>query len=254
MHCPGFLKENRLSLGFHPWRNVMVRWKCGVFVVASIASMAAMGQETVLSDRVYVDPKGFFKIVPPSGWSIREYTADPRGKVDFDATPGTLTAQIKVIGQVSPYQGFEAMLKDVEAQGGRMQARLGGKVDVARFVIDGEPAAKMAFEIPGKLKHVNFSMLRGNCHYTLAYGARPDLFDQYYPVVTKSIESFEPILKERSKEEAARGVVAGAVRRANLYLQLGRKDWARTAVEEGLAYSPANAELLALKKRIEKMP
>ena len=36
-----------------------------------------------LSQTRYVNPKGYFKITPPRGWRIVEYSQDPRGKVAF---------------------------------------------------------------------------------------------------------------------------------------------------------------------------
>jgi hypothetical protein len=227
------------------------KFRFGLLALGLFVAELASGQQAVLSDTPYVDPKGFFKIVPPQGWSIKEYSADPRGKVDFDLAPGPLTAQLKVIGQISPYSGFEALLRDVELQLARMRERHGASTNVDKVTVDGEPAVRATIELPGKLKQLNLQMLRGKSHYTMAYGARPDLFDKYRPLVDKSIESFEPVAKEWSKEEAARHVAAGAIRRANLYIQLGRKDWALKAIEEGLAYSPGNKDLIALKKQIQ---
>lgn len=36
-----------------------------------------------LSQERYQDPQGYFNINPPDGWSIEDYTEDPRGKVAF---------------------------------------------------------------------------------------------------------------------------------------------------------------------------
>ena len=51
-----------------------------------------------LADKLYIDPKGYFKIRPPNGWSISEYSSDPRGKVDFNSSNSSVKAQLKIIG------------------------------------------------------------------------------------------------------------------------------------------------------------
>lgn len=225
----------------------------GATCLVAIAAAAA-AQEGALSGSVYADPKNYFKIVPPNGWSIREYPEDPRGKVDFDVTPGTMAAQLKVIAGASPYASFEALKKDVEVQVRRMQERFGATIDVQTISVDGEPAVRALLQIPGKLKQLNLQYLRGKTHCTFAFGARPDVFEKYESMVSMSIDSFQAIPREWSKEEAARFVVAGAIRRATLYVQMGRKDWAIVAIEEGLAQSPNNPELVQLRRDVQKIP
>jgi hypothetical protein len=222
--------------------------------LALFATTAVLAQEAVLSEKMYVDPKGFFTIVPPRGWAINEYSSDPRGKVDFDVTPGPLAAQLKVIGAASPFDTFEAMVADTEGSAGRMRQRFGGSWTVEKISLDGQPAVKMTGGIPGKSKNLVFQTLRGKSYFTLAYAARVDLFDKHYSTVMTSIESFQPTLKVLSKQEAARHIAASRIRLANLHIQLGRKDWALKAIEEGLAADPGNKELLDLKKQVEKMP
>ncbi len=228
--------------------------KLEIAVFVLFAAATSFAQEAVLSETMYTDPKGFFKIVPPNGWFTNEYSSDPRGKVDFDVTPGPLMAQLKLIAAASPFDGFEALIADSEASAGRMRQRLGATVTVDRITMDEQPAVKMTLLIPGRLKNLTFQMIRGKCYYTLAYGARPDLFDKYYATVMKSIESFLPTPKDLSKQDAARQVAASRIRTAKLHIQLGRKDWALKAIEEGLAHDPENKELLELKKQVERMP
>jgi hypothetical protein len=38
-----------------------------------------------LATKRYIDPKGFFQLVPPTGWKVQEYPQDARRKVAFSA-------------------------------------------------------------------------------------------------------------------------------------------------------------------------
>ena len=61
-----------------------------------------------LADECYVDPKGYFRIVPPAGWRIEEYPDDPRGKVAFHC-PGR-DIDLRVLVNLTEYEGFDDLV------------------------------------------------------------------------------------------------------------------------------------------------
>ena len=75
-----------------------------VFAIWYAESTVAQEAKAQLSRTRYVDPKGFFKIVPPAGWRIREYPQDPRGKVAFMG-PGDVA--LRVLTNPVDFTSFE---------------------------------------------------------------------------------------------------------------------------------------------------
>jgi endonuclease YncB( thermonuclease family) len=65
-----------------------------------------------------------------------------------------------------------------------------------------------------------------------------------------SIATFEALPKKLSAGDARALAVATKIRLARLYIEVGRRDWALTAVKEGLAIDPENKELLQLEAKL----
>jgi len=200
-----------------------------------------------LAQTVYSDPKGFFKIRPPEGWIINEYPTDPRGKVDFNSSNASPKAQLKVIGQTRPSTDFDEFLTDIRIQTNRMQARAGGRVVINEVTKFNVRAVETVFSIPARFKQLQIHVLLGKNYYTFAFGGPPDQFEQCKTIALSSIESFEPIFSESSSDDVLLHIIASHIRKAEIYLSMGRKDWALIAVEEGLSIDGQNRKLLELR-------
>jgi len=209
-------------------------------------------RDIALSQTLYSDPKGFFKIRPPDGWFINEYSSDPRGKVDFNSSNTSSKAQLKIIGATSPFSDFSGLLTDCRNGAERMRARLGGTSSVKEISKFNVKAVEIRFDVPGKFKQLQIQVLLGKNYYTFAFGGSPDQFERHEKVVLRSIETFVPVFKESSGGDSTSHIIASKVRTAELYLSIGRKDWALVVVDEGLKFDKQNKKLLELKDKCVK--
>ncbi|MFA5411495.1 MAG: hypothetical protein WC321_06550 [Candidatus Omnitrophota bacterium] len=205
--------------------------------------------EAGLSQVIYSDPKGFFKIQPPANWLINGYPSDTRGKVDFNSSSASPKAQLKIIGQASPFSDFSALLTDCRNGAERMRMRFGGKIAVNEIEKFNTKVAEVRYEIPGKFKQLQIQLLIGKSYYTLAFGGPPEQFDRYEKMALKSIDTFEPLLDQPRDINPAKHIVASKIRTAEAYLSAGRKDLAMVAINEGLEVDRENEKLLELKYR-----
>jgi hypothetical protein len=95
-------------------------------------------------------------------------------------------------------------------------------------------------------------LIVGRADHNLQYGALPDKYEKYLPVVTKSIETYRPVYHEFSDEEQIAHAVAKKMRLALAMCASGRLHLALEEVDEGLELSPTNGDLLRLKREIEE--
>jgi hypothetical protein len=209
-----------------------------------------------LAAELYSDPKGFFQIRPPAGWSINEYPDDPRGKVDFRIPPTgdwrQSGAELKVMGLINaPGRNIAAARAEIEATADRLRARLGASIEVTDATVLGLPAVRTSVNLPGKLRQEAVEVLIGPNRYNFTFGAAPHRYDHYHPIALKSIETLLPILRDFSREDATRHLVASHIRRAELYRHMGQRAWAIEAVDEGLRADPGNEKLLRMKRDLE---
>lgn len=202
-----------------------------------------------LSEKVYNDPKGFFNIRAPESWNIQEFKDDPRGKVKF-ICPDAYNTVLQVIGMASSFSNFEELLNDAEASAGRLRSKLNARVTTEKTTFANIPAVKMSITIPDKLKQVQTQFLLGKNHYALVYGAPPDKYEEFLSIAMMSFETFEPLLKDVTKEEAFQHTMASKLRTAKLLIQANQKEYALTVINEGLQLDSNNKELIELKKQI----
>jgi hypothetical protein len=229
-------------------------------LIVLVVSLLAIGQPTApqLAAAPYSDPKGFFQIRPPDGWTIHEYPGDPRGKVDFRTpTPGDWRqsggAELKVTAALNaPGRDFAAMRTEIEGSAERLRTRLGATIQVTETTLFGVPAVRVSIDQQGKLRQEAIEVIVKPNRYNFMFGAPPDGYDRYHAIAMKSIETMLPILRDLPKEEANKHLVASHIRRAELYLQMGQRAWALEAIEDGLKLEPKNARLLQMRQEIEK--
>jgi len=219
-----------------------------ILAVAGLLCFAAVGwtqsQRRELADKRYSDPKGYFRVVPPAGWRIQEYPGDVRGKVAFLAPDGN--TDLRVLVNAVDFGTIDELLEFCRST----EKRLGVTMKIEKFDFHGRQAVRRSFEIRGqRFLYVDF--LIGNVDHNLAYGAPPSEYDQYLPVVMKSMETYEPVLKETGDKESLDHLVAKKLRLGRLMLEAGRVDLALEYVREGLALAPENQELLKLKQEVD---
>ena len=212
-----------------------------VFVIRCVESRSAQKTEQ-LSKTQYVDPKGYFKIVPPADFRIQEYQQDPRGKVAFLINQNV---DLRVLVNSVDFETIEELLrfcKDMENQ-----IQVNTNINVITFY--GRQAVERIFELKSK-KFYYVDFLVGKVDHNIAYSAPIELYEKYHTVAMKSMETYEPILKILTKEEDIRHTVAKQYRLAQLMIENGNLYLALEYANQGLKLDAKNAELLKLKEQI----
>lgn len=220
------------------------------FEIRAESSKQQVGEAAKLANEIYTDPKGYFKIRPPAGWTVEEYTTDPRGKVNFNSTEGGKKIQLKVIGAQNPFVDFDEIVQDCQNGVERLRARMGGTYSVETITLFGQKAAMILTSWPNGFKQYQVQLIAEGNYYAMAYGTDQQVYEKCLPLAKVSMETLEALPKQAKSEEARAHTIATKIRLAQLYMQIGRKDWALTAVNEGLNLDPENKELLSLKKQI----
>lgn len=145
-----------------------------------------------LSNELYKDPKGFFIIRPPASWQPQEYPSEPRGKVGFLGPDG---AELRVL--VNPatadLDGFISWCQDTEK-------RMGMPMHIERITFGDIPAIRRTYETKG-MKYRSVNVIIGNANHNLQYGAKSDKYDKYLDLVTKSMQTYEPVFQDLSSDK-----------------------------------------------------
>jgi hypothetical protein len=204
----------------------------------------AQSPRVELADKRYNDPKGYFTVVPPAAWRIQEYPDDVRGKVAFLAPDGNI--DLRVLVNAVDFSTIDELLEFCRST----EKRLGVTMKIEKSDFHGRQAVRRSFDIRGqRFLYVDF--LIGKVDHNLAYGAPPSKYALYLPVILKSMETYEPILKEAGDKESLDHLVAKKLRLGRLMLEVGRADLALEYVREGLAIAPEIQELLKLKQEVD---
>jgi hypothetical protein len=205
----------------------------------------AQSQEGKLAAKRYVDPKGYFKIVPPDKWRVQEYPQDPRGKVAFLSPESNIDLRVLVNAvDFTTMDELVSFCKNVEK-------RTGLSTNVQKTEFGGRPVVKRSFEAKG-MKCSMIDFLVGSVDHNIQFCSPPKLHQKYLPLVTKSMETYEAILKDLSKKDALDHFVAKKLRLAQLMMDNGNHDLARTYIKEGLEMAPRDTKLLELKEEIDR--
>jgi tetratricopeptide (TPR) repeat protein len=101
------------------------------------------------------------------------------------------------------------------------------------------------------IKFLMYDFLVGSVDHNIQYGAPPNAYQKYMPVVTKSIETYESIPRAVSEKEVSQHAVSKKLRLAQLMMDNGNYDLALDYIKEGLEISPNEQNLLELKKGVE---
>jgi len=213
-----------------------------LFIFLFVSSQKVLAER--LAKKAYVDPKGFFRIVPPAGWKIKEYPQDPRGKVGFLFEDVSL----RVLTTAVTYSSRDELIDVLQ----RIEKKLGFNTNIKKIEFFGQPAVQRSFSFRG-LKFLSIDLLENKVDHNLQYAAPAAKFDRYYDLVMYSLETYEPVKMDLTEKDVIKHVVAKKLRLAQLMLEMGNREMAATYVREGLKLSPGHPGLLRLKKTIEAM-
>lgn len=218
-----------------------------VFVLATILCLTAAvwGQtKGQLAAKRYVDPKSYFKIVPPEDWRIQKYPQDPRGKVAFIAPESSV--ELRVLVNAVDFSTTDELIKYCKD----IEARTGLRTNIERTEFGGRQAVKRSFEAKG-LKFYVIDFLVGSVDHNIQFSAPISSYQQYLPLITNSIETYEAIVRAASEKEVLQHEVAKKFRLTQLMMDQGHYELALDYIKEGLDLSPHDAKLLELKKQVE---
>lgn len=192
----------------------------------------------------YIDPKGFFQLVPPKGWKMQEYPRDVRGKVAFHAPSANI--DLRVLVNSVDFNSVDALVSSNK----EIERRTGLSTHIKKADFSGKPAVTRWFEAKGmKCSVVDF--LEGSVAHNLQYCAPKKAYEKYLPVAQMSMETYEAIAHTLTDSEAKEHFLAQKRRLAQLMLNNGNLEAAMAYVKEGLAVSAEDVELLRIKKQLE---
>jgi len=218
-----------------------------------IGLIGSGGNQVAASEKssAYLDPKGFFKISPPSGWRVQDYPQDPRGKVTF-LEPSN-QASLRTLTQVVDITDLGEVIQHLR----NMEKQVGSQMNIEPIVFNKMPAVKRnaILTISGVTsKYLWIDFLLDGVQHNLQYSAEPKLFDKYYPIAWNSMLSYEPLKRKKSSssEEAKKHEAAKWIRLANISIEMGKTQAAKQAVAAGLEVDPENTELKKLKSVLDK--
>lgn len=216
-----------------------------VMMVLCFASDAiAQSANDRLSEKRYMDPKGYFEIVPPAGWRLQEYPGDSRGKVAFiePTTNADLRALVNAV-DISTMPEFIEALKGIEK-------RLGVNTNIQQKTFGGRQAIQRSYEMKG-VRFYMIDFLVGTVYHNLQFAAREKDFERFLPIALKSMETYEPTLKGASEKDVLAHKLAKNRRLARLMIDTANFDLALEITREGLELSPQDPDLQKLLKEIE---
>lgn len=201
-------------------------------------------RNSVLAKNRFVDPNGFFKIVPPAEWQIQTYPEDPRGKVAFI---GPADFELRILAKGLEYNSFEEMMEELKG----IEKGIEVNTNIEKIVFTDIPAVKRVFIFKG-LKMLFIDFMIGNTSHNLMYSSSPNNFEKYLSLAWESLNTYEPTLRGVSAEDVKNHSIARSVRLSTIFFEQGNYDLALELIKEGLDVEPNNAKLLILKKEITK--
>jgi hypothetical protein len=231
----------------------------GIFLLSLLMGCESTSPSTTASQissttqatvsKVYVDPKGFFSITPPPGWSLLEYPDDQRGKVAFLA--GESNVDLRVLAKpvdTANYQWLIRELQDIETE-------LDVPMNIEPILFNGLPAVKRVATMTAQgitLKLLWIDILIDGISHNIQYGAPPAAFDDYYNTVWQSILTYEPLKPVfSSREEELQYKLSNLITFVAESLDLQAFHAAEEGIKAGLLLDEENEDLLYLQSELE---
>jgi len=238
----------------------VLQWIVGAAsVLLLLVGCAAPATKPAASPAVelYRDQNGYFGALPPEGWKQKDFPSETiRSKVEF-YHPKENQVNIRIIsGPVSAQHTLDDLYKENQQ---KIDDYFRTNYPNGVFTMTkGEMGEYQAIiqrnSIPGLLEQEIVMTVNKGLAYSIAFSAPTKTqFDSYYPTFQKFLQSF--IILETGKiftdEEIQATLVAKYKRLAELHEQAGLIEEALQYVEMGLSLDPNNAELIAMKERLQ---
>lgn len=202
--------------------------------------------KNLLSVNEYIDPKGFFSIFPPEGWSIKEFPEDSRGKVHFIKSENN---NLMILVKALPQKSFDDFYNYCQNEGKDKLVGAGAQNLTIESSKNGEyRVVKRRFTIQGSKGYMVDYFIDGVNH-NIYYSAPTDEFDSYINLIETSILTYNPIIKAISDVDRKLHNLQSRRRVAQLLFEMGDFEQAKVFVEDGFKIFPNDTAL----KRIEKM-
>lgn len=125
-------------------RNIFLILCSALFLISSSPPLNASEQNQLLSDKRYVDPEGFFTIIPPKGWEMRKHPMNPKNIVTVfspseEISLWILTQSVDLTFE-ERYQWTDRTMREmINKQGG-------SDYKIEKVDINGETAIKSSFQ------------------------------------------------------------------------------------------------------------
>ena len=190
----------------------------------------------------YNDPKEYFRIVPPDGWQVKEYLQDSRGKVAFT----NYSSRLGVVVQRDDIGNFDELVQLSED----IERRIGISTNIEKDTFGGREVVKRTFKAKGQ-QFISISFIAGTLTHNLTFSASPNEFERFLPVVSKSMETYEPLVRRMKDQDISDHQVDKKRRLAQLMIDEGNYRLALDFINEGLEWAPRDEDLLNLKEVVE---
>jgi len=228
-------------------KNQITRIFCISILLAFIPKVViGTTNADTLSEQRYVDPKGYFTIVPPAGWRIQEYPNDNRGKVAFLSPAENI--ELRILVAAVDFDTIEGLIYGSK----NIEKRIGKSTNIEKVMFYGRQAIKRSFEFNG-VQLLVYDFLIGNIHYNIQYGAPPSNFSKLKYLAEKSMETYEATYSSGNDKEILEHSLAGKRRLAQLAIKLSNLKLAAEYVREGLDIDSSDTKLKELNVEIEKL-
>jgi|GEM_PF-2610977 len=212
-------------------------------------AMIARGEATK-----YTDPKGYYTLTPPTGWSRKDFSTDPRSKVQFFSPDGA--AQLGIIVRPES-ESYEEILAGAKQNAENQKRNFpSGTFTIMEATVCGCKAVKVENSVPGMVRQDLYLFPSGGLHFNIAYGApSQSLFDKFKDDAQAVINSLHPrgAKIQSTSVEIQQGRDASSVRQVQIAFNLSGISEGIAAVEELTSQEPQNkmaADLLLELKKI----
>jgi len=225
-----------------------------LFLCIAFLSISLFAQNEATKKNLYQDPNGHFSIIKPDGWKTSEYKEVSRGKVKF-IHPANSKINVIIVGQPNPFSSFQDLMEDLKRSTKQMEAKYsssGVSTSIRTFEVEGVKYAKRDATFSGlNIKQMSMECIIKNSYITIGFVAPISDFDNNLSSIYESISTITTSKNTYSDEKIKAAMVESKLKQAKINIQVGRKDWALKAIEEGLEIDPGNKKLIELKNEIK---
>ena len=225
-----------------------------VTVIAVMGTVQASGGQAT----DYADPKGYYTLTPPAGWTRKDFANDPRSKVQFITPDGA--GQLGIIVRPDS-KSFGDILADAKGNAENQKRNFpDGSFVVTETTLCGVKGVKVENTVAGMVRQDLYLFMSGGLHFNIAFGApNQTLFDKFKRDAQTAIDSLRPrgATVQATEVEVQRGREASSVRQVQIAFNLSGVTQGVAAAEELAKAESGNetaAKLLQQLKALASTP